>query len=124
MKQFYSIGEVATLLRVSECTLRTWDNLGIYNSDRRMNGGKRLYSIETVEQMLKDSNLTASPIRCIPLNALTAKEVRDYCQFSQTALTKLSDLGKLKPSYQNPVSGKKYYMKSDVDAYLSSISRR
>lgn len=51
-KEWLSISEAASMLGVSDSTLRLWDKSGKFIPERRLQGGKRLYSITQIEKLM------------------------------------------------------------------------
>lgn len=51
-KEWLSISEAASMLGVSDSTLRLWDKSGRFIPERRLQGGKRLYSITQIEKLM------------------------------------------------------------------------
>ncbi len=51
-KEWLSISEAASMLGVSDSTLRLWDKRGKFIPERRLQGGKRLYSIAQIEKLM------------------------------------------------------------------------
>lgn len=51
-KEWLSISEAASMLGVSDSTLRLWDRTKKFVPERRLQGGKRLYSITQIEKFL------------------------------------------------------------------------
>jgi len=63
--KYYQIGELANLVSVSPRTIRYYEEIGLLNSVRRVEGGKRIYTDKDVQRLrfiirLKHLGLTLS----------------------------------------------------------------
>ena len=63
--KYYQIGELASLINVSPRTIRYYEEIGLLNSVRRIEGGKRIYTDMDVQRLkfiirLKHLGLTLS----------------------------------------------------------------
>ena len=54
MMKYVSIKEASNILGVSDSTLRNWDRVGVLVPERRLHSGKRFYSIEQLNEMVKE----------------------------------------------------------------------
>lgn len=55
---------------------------------------------------------------------MTSHDVCRYCGFSIPVLDRLQAQGRLMPARVLPESGKRLFLRSDVDAYMESIKRK
>lgn len=51
MKYYYKIGELASLVAVSPRTIRYYEEIGLLNSIRRLEGGKRVYTDQDYQRL-------------------------------------------------------------------------
>lgn len=51
---------------------------------------------------------------------MTSREVCEYCNFSSSILNRLERQKLLLPARRLPDSGKRFYRREDVDAYMQS----
>lgn len=58
--KYLKVGEVAAILGVSTQTLRTWDNDGTFEADRKTSGGTRMYYDGNVKHKLR--SMTGTPV--------------------------------------------------------------
>jgi len=63
--KYYQIGELATLLEMSPRTIRYYEEIGLLNSIKRIEGGKRIYTDKDFQRLkfitrLKHLGLTLS----------------------------------------------------------------
>lgn len=52
---------------------------------------------------------------------MSSGDVCDYCQFSPSVLNRLQAQGDLTPARVLPVSKKRFFLRSDVEAYMNNL---
>lgn len=57
-KQYLTVKEVARLLGVTPLTVRNWDTRGKLTAHRHPMNNYRLYKVETVEELMKEFELS------------------------------------------------------------------
>ncbi len=98
--KIYQIGEVARLVDISQRTVRYYEEIGLMNSVRRMEGGKRIYTDDDVRRLklikrLKVLGLTLSDMHELEANWTTCRSndvvLRRLLEILDSHLSRIED---------------------------------
>lgn len=89
-KMSYSIGEIASAVGITQRTIRYYEEIGLLNSVKRLEGGKRIYTDDDLRRLKFIKRL-----KILGLSLNEMKELEDIYIVSKSnkvALTKLIDI--------------------------------
>jgi DNA-binding transcriptional MerR regulator len=120
--KYYQIGELASLINVSPRTIRYYEEIGLLNSVRRVEGGKRIYTDMDVQRLkfiirLKHLGLTLSEMH----------ELEDIYQIHRTNKKVLPRLLELLDTHVLKIDDRisqLLKLKSDVWEYRKKICQK
>lgn len=127
METFIKIGDAAKMLGVSTSTLGRWQDTGILIPAQVFPSGHRRYSLSQIQEFIHNQENT-SKIGVEEDNPdeefMTSRQVAKYINVSVSLINSLEEKGQLVPRRKLPTNNRRLYAKSDVDAFLESISNR
>ena len=120
--RYYQIGELANLLSMSPRTIRYYEEIGLLNSVRRVEGGKRVYTEKDVQRLkfitrLKHLGLTLSEMN----------ELEDIYQIHRTNKKVLPRLLELLETHVSKIDeriNQLVKLKSEVLEYKKKIHQK
>jgi DNA-binding transcriptional MerR regulator len=120
--KYYQIGELANLINMSPRTIRYYEEIGLLNSVRRVEGGKRIYTDKDVQRLkfiirLKHLGLTLSEMN----------ELEDIYQIHQTNRKVLPRLLELLDTHVSKIDeriNQLVKLKADVLEYKKKIYQK
>ncbi len=77
--KYYQIGEIAHLVNVSPRTIRYYEEIGLLNSIKRIEGGKRVYTDRDIQRLKFITRL-----KCLGLTLSEMHELEDIYQIHRT----------------------------------------
>lgn len=89
-KKIYSIGEIAQIVGMTTRTIRYYEEIGLLNSIKRLEGGKRIYTDDDIRRLKFINRL-----KVLGLSLNDMKELENVYQVSKSnkaALLKLLDI--------------------------------
>jgi len=89
-KKVYSIGEIAQIVGMTTRTIRYYEEIGLLNSIKRLEGGKRIYTDDDIRRLKFINRL-----KVLGLSLNDMKELENVYQVSKSnraALLKLLDI--------------------------------
>ena len=127
METFIKIGDAAKMLGVSTSTLGRWQDTGILIPAQVFPSGHRRYSLSQIQEFIRVQE-NVSKIGVEDDNPdeefMTSRQVAKYINVSVALINSLEEKGQLVPRRKLPTNNRRLYAKSDVDAFLESISNR
>lgn len=127
METFIKIGDAAKMLGVSTSTLGRWQDTGILIPAQIFPSGHRRYSLSQIQEFIRNQENTSK----IGVEEddpdeefMTSRQVAKYINVSVSLINSLEEKGQLVPRRKLPTNNRRLYAKSDVDAFLESISNR
>jgi DNA-binding transcriptional MerR regulator len=125
METFIKIGDAAKMLGVSTSTLGRWQDTGILIPAQVFPSGHRRYSLSQIQEFIRNQENTSK----IGVEEddpdeefMTSRQVAKYINVSVSLINSLEEKGQLVPRRKLPTNNRRLYAKSDVDAFLESIS--
>jgi len=120
--KYYQIGELANLLNMSPRTIRYYEEIGLLNSVKRVEGGKRVYTDKDIQRLkfiarLKHLGLTLSEMN----------ELEDIYQIHRTNKKVLPRLLELLETHVSKIDeriNQLVRLKSDVLEYKKKIYQK
>ena len=120
--KYYQIGELANLLELSHRTIRYYEEIGLLNSVKRIDGGKRIYTDKDFQrlkfiQRLKHLGLTLSEMH----------ELEDIYQIHRTNRKVLSRLLELLDNHVTKIDERinnLLRLKTDILSYQEKIRQK
>ena len=120
--KYYQIGELANLLELSPRTIRYYEEIGLLNSVKRIDGGKRIYTDKDFQrlkfiQRLKHLGLTLSEMH----------ELEDIYQIHRTNRKVLSRLLELLDNHVGKIDQRIHHLnrlKEDILNYQEKIREK
>jgi len=120
--KYYQIGELANLLNISPRTIRYYEEIGLLNSVKRIEGGKRVYTDKDYQrlkfiQRLKHLGLTLSEMH----------ELEDIYQIHRTnrkVLPRLLELLDIHASKIDERVNSLLKLKTDILSYREKIRQK
>lgn len=122
---YIKIGEAARMLGVSLSTLGNWQDKGILIPAQIFPSGHRRYTVSQIQEFIRtQENTSMLSDSDDDEEYLTSRETAEYMNVSLSLVNSLESQGQLVPRRKLPTNNKRLYAKSDVDAFLESISSK
>ena len=119
-RKLCKVGEAAKYLHMSAGTLKQLEATGMLMPSSVLESGHRRYLWEDVIAFRKRYERKEIPEYA---ELMSAPEVCCYCEFSDSVLRRLDNMGRLIPCLVLPPHNRRLYIPDDVEAYLESTRK-
>lgn len=117
-------GETARMIGVSVGTLGKWHEKGIFVPAQVFPSGRRRYTLSQIQEFIAQHENQSMLEDADDEVYMSSREVMKYAGITLSMLNSLESGGHLLPRRRLPTNGKRFYAKTDVDAFLARISTR